>query len=89
MALKRNTADVMREHARIQITSAGRLIRFEHFQELAANSGWHDVEYPMSGTANQCRKKMLGVRRYNVIYNNNINKYIIFIILYNYIIYYI
>lgn len=66
MALKRNTANAMWEHAQTQITTCfGKLMKFELFQEFAANSGWHEVEYPMSGTAHQCRKKMPAMRRYD------------------------
>lgn len=54
MALKRNTANMMWENAQTQITtSVGKLIKFEHFQELAAKSGWHKAEYPKNGTAHQ------------------------------------
>lgn len=48
MALKKNAANVMCEHAQSQITaSVGKLIKFKHFQEFAANTGWYKVEHPM------------------------------------------
>lgn len=66
MALKRNVANAMWEHAQTRITTTvGQLVKLEHLQEFAANSCWHKVEHPVSGTAYQCRKKMSAMRRYD------------------------
>lgn len=66
MALKRNADNAMWECAQTQITtSVGKIINFERFQKFATNNGWHKVEYPMSGTAYHCSRKMSAMRRYD------------------------
>lgn len=61
MALKINAANTMWENAQTQTTtSVGKLRKLEHFQELAAKSGWHKAKYPGSGTAHQYREKPWG-----------------------------